>query len=839
MPVIVEYLKYALFTTTVLLAPLALAERSEEHKVDKFRQLGQALRDPNVYRNAGGSPGPNYWQQSVDYDIDARLDEDRRRVDATETITYTNASPDSLRYLWVQLDQNRFRTDSLEERSRTGGIAEDGVSDQLSYGTLRRHQSKQDVAYGFELKQVADGRGRALPYTVVDTMMRIDLPRPLRPGAQTQLTIEWGFQIPDREALRSRGGYEWFEESDTYLYFLAQWFPRMAAYTDYASWHNKAFLGRGEFTLEFGDYDVALTVPADHVVSSTGVLTNANSVLTAQQRQRLQQARSADKPVFIVTPEEAAANEAERAAGEKTWRFSAKNVRDFAWASSRKFIWDAQGYKQEAEQGAPEEVLAMSFYPNEAEPIWSQYSTQAVIHTMEVYSRFSFPYPYPTAQSVNTWEYGGMEYPMITFNGYRPKPIKESEREGLVKGAPNATYSRSTKHALIGVIIHEIGHIYFPMTVNSDEREWTWMDEGLNSFLEHLAELEWEENWYYFEEQLSLLDRIGPYMMSETQVPIMTQSDSVLQFGPNAYTKPAAALVVLRETVMGRELFDFAFKEFSRRWRFKRPTPADFFRTMEDASGVDLDWFWRGWFYSTDHVDVGIASVREYQVSSHDPSVESPLRRQRDSQRYPEPIEQIRNREEGIVPRVERIEGLRDFYNENDPYTVSNKETNDYQALLESLEPWERRVLERAVAAQEFIYFIDFENVGGLLTPLPLKLTYADDSVEDYEVPVEVWRRNSERVTKLLILPQQLKSIELDPRHQTADTNRANNHFPQVLEPSRIELYKWQDESRDLMKDMLYELKEAEAKPVPLSSNSAGSKPNSSATASPAPSATP
>jgi len=398
-----------------------------------------------------------------------------------------------------------------------------------------------------------------------------------------------------------------------------------------------------------------------------------------------------------------------------------------------------------------------------------------------------------------------------------------------VKDAPSSTYSRATKHALIGVIIHEIGHIYFPMTVNSDERQWTWMDEGLNSFLEHLAELEWEENWYYYQDRRSLLDRIGPYMMSENQVPIMTQSDSVLQFGPNAYTKPAAALVVLRETVMGRELFDFAFKEFSRRWRFKRPTPTDFFRTMEDASGVDLDWFWRGWFYSTDHVDVGIASVREYQVSSMDPMIEAPLRKKDDAVKYPEPIEQIRNREEGLVPRIERIDGLRDFYNDNDPYIASNKDVNDYKTLIEGLEPWEQRVLQRAVEAGEFVYFIDFENVGGLLTPLPLQLEFEDGTKEAYEVPVEIWRRNSELVTKLLVLPRKLKAIELDPRHQTADTNRANNHFPQVLEPSRLELYKWQDETRDLMKDMLYELKEDDDKAMPLEPVGA----NSSATPSP------
>ena len=693
----------------LLLVPLSWAEKAGTTDVDKFRQLGYLLRDPNVYRTADGGPGPQYWQQRVDYKIKAKLDENKREISAQESITYTNGSPHSLNFLWLQLDQNRFKSNSLENRSQTRAVSEEG-GDQVSFARLRAHQAQQDQEFGYRISKVANANGNALAYTIVDTMMRVDLPQTLKPGAKVVLQIEWSFSIVSRDAMNSRGGYEWFEENDTYLFFLSQWFPRMVAYTDYTSWQHKQFLGRGEFTLEFGDYDVELTVPSDHIVASTGALANPKEVLSSVQRQRLADAEDADSPVFVVTPDEALENEKEESGQVKTWRFVAENVRDFAWASSRKFVWDAQGHQQENAKNKT--VLAMSFYPNEAEPIWSQYSTQAVIHTLEVYSRFSFPYPYPTAQSVNTWKSGGMEYPMITFNGYRPSKIDEGEKKDLAEQSPTETYSRSIKHRLIGVIIHEIGHIYFPMTVNSDERQWTWMDEGINSFLEHLAELEWEENFHSYASTPSILDRIGPYMKGAGQVPVMTQSDSILQFGPNAYTKPAAALVVLRETVMGRELFDFAFKEYSRRWRFKRPTPADFFRTMEDASGVDLDWFWRGWFYSTDHVDVEIAAVREYQVSSKNPEVDLPAQHDVDQQRHPEPIEQQRNRAEGRTSRVDRVPGLRDFYNTNDKYTVSNQARNDYTSYIESLEPWERRVLERAVQANDYIYFIDFVNKG-------------------------------------------------------------------------------------------------------------------------------
>ena len=805
-----------LFAVTIFTLALPLVAQADAIRqtkgdfYDAFRQLDVDLPTPNVYRSASGAPGPLYWQQRVDYDIEVVLDEKRRHITASETVRYTNNSPDTLRYLWIQLDQNRFRRDSLENKTRTAtdptAILDKKNRDVITFGELAREQASRDEPYGFEIGEVTDSRGRAMPHTIVDTMMRIDLPEPLAPGARTSFSIDWSFYIVDNPRIGARSGFEHFPETDSYIYFIAQWFPRLAAYTDYMGWQHKAFIGRGEFTLEFGDYKVAITVPFDHIVSASGELQNASDVLSSEQRQRLAQARRADRPLFIVTPEEAAENEKEASVGTRTWVFKADNVRDFAWASSRKFIWDAMIHRQE-DRRVPE-VLAMSFYPNEAEPIWSQYSTHAVVHTMEVYSRFSFPYPYPTAQSVNTWKSGGMEYPMITFNGYRPEPFEQND-DDPIDNPPDNTYSRRIKYGLIGVIIHEIGHVYFPMTVNSDERQWTWMDEGINSFLEYLAEVEWEDDFPAYRPEISILDYIVPYMLSENQVPIMTNSESIPQFFDNAYSKPTAALIVLRETVMGRELFDFAFKEYSTRWKFRRPTPADLFRTMEDASGVDLDWFWRGWFYSTDHVEVAISDVREYQVSSKNPDTEFPLQRDEDALLHPETLTQQRNREEGRTTRVERMPELDDFYNEHDRFTPSNEDRNSFSELLESLEDQERETLRRAIEEKHFVYFIDFVNSGGLPTPLPLFITNADGSKELMMVPAEIWRRNHRQVTKLLIRDKAMTAIELDPRHETADTDFSNNHFPRRIAQSRIDLYKAEEDDRDLMRGMLQKLREA------------------------------
>ena len=773
---------------------------SATDQVSKFRQLGTELPSPNIYRSASGAPGPAYWQQQVDYVMDVELDEDKKRIIASEKINYVNNSPDTLRYLWVALDQNRFKDGSMARMSEIASAAgtrrdRAGSGDNYSFAALMRAQGFADQNHGFEFTLVGDGDGNALDYTVNDTMMRIELDPPLESGEATTLQIDWEHNIIDEVNIGGRGGWEYFEEDDNYIFGLAQWFPRLASYTDYTGWQNKQFLGRGEFTLEFGDYEVNLTVPEDHIVSATGVLQNPRQVLTAQQRRRLDSANTKE-PVFIVTPEEAEDNEKTKASGTKTWKFKAENVRDFAWSSSRKYIWDAMLFEQDDEKNPV--VTAMSFYPKEAEPIWSKYSTHAVVHTMDVYNKFAFNYPYPVAQSVNSWERGGMEYPMITFNGYRPTPGKDGK---------DPTYSRDTKYGLIGVIIHEVGHIYFPMVVNSDERRWTWMDEGLNTFLEYMAEYEWEENFPIRGGYQNPLDQITRYMQSSNQVPIMTQSDSVLQFGPNAYAKPAAALIVLRETVMGREQFDYAFREYSRRWKFKRPTPADFFRTMEDASAVDLDWFWRGWFFDTDYVDMGISSVREYRISTQDPEIEFDKDRTEDSNNYPENIVQRRNRDEGIEPYIERFPDTVDFYNENDKFTVTNKDRNKFKSFMDGLQDDEKAAYKRAIKENPYIYFVDFKNHGGLISPLPLKLTYADGTVEELTIPAEIWRRDSQNVTKLIVRDKKIDTIDLDPAHQTADANYDNNSYPPVLRSSRLELYKSNRQRKDLMADMLVELK--------------------------------
>ena len=776
---------------------------------DKFRQLDEVLPTPNVYRNAAGEPGHQYWQQQVDYDIDVKLLEGERRIEAKETITYHNNSPDTLKYLWIQLDQNKFRDDSMSALTTTfGGIGNRGPATEaasgskpakLSMGALRRQQFVEDNELGYTISRVEDKSGNDLRHTTVGTLMRVDLATPLKPGKKVTFDIDFAFNIVEEDAVSARAGYEHFpddeREGGNDIFLLAQWFPRLAAYTDYEAWTNKEFIGRGEFTLEFGNYEVDITVPADHIVSSTGELQNPKDVLTKTQRDRLKKAEKADRIVFVVTPEEAIENEKEGTSKLKTWTFKAENVRDFAWASSRKFAWDARGYQQGGDTQPL--VMAMSFYPKEGGELWQKYSTESIIHTMDVYSRFSFDYPYPVAQSVNG-PVGGMEYPMITFNG----PRTELQDDG------SRTYSLAEKRFLIGVVIHEVGHIYFPMTVNSDERQWTWMDEGLNSFLDGVAGREWDPTIPWGVEPRD----ITGYMKSQTQVPIMTQSDSVLRLGPNAYTKPAAALNILRETILGRELFDFAFKEYAQRWMFKRPTPSDFFRTMEEASGVDLDWFWRGWFYSTDHVDISLDSVYKLRLNTEDPDIDFGRERQTEMEK-PQSLTVIRNKEEGKELWVDRFDDISDFYDENDRYTVTNKERNSYQKFLKGLEPWERTAFERAVREDKNYYVLNFSNHGGLVMPIILELAYEDGSTEEMRIPAEIWRRTPKAVSKLIVTEKdkELVSVTIDPHWETADVNVENNHYPRRIIPSRIEAYKGKSrnsyEYRDLMQDSKTELK--------------------------------
>jgi len=755
---------------------------------DKFRQLNEYLPTPNVYRNAAGAPGHEYWQQQADYKIDVTLDDEKQRLSADATIKYYNNSPDSLRYLWVQLDQNQFAKGSLSQGRKTAGVAKtkgEAKDKKISYRAYQLYQHERKFKGGHDILAVKDSGGADLPYTIVETMMRIDLASPLRPGENMEFSISWAYNIVDLKVYFARSGYEYFEDDGNYVYQMAQWFPRMAAYTDYEGWNNKQFFNHGEFTLEFGDYDVSITVPADHVVASTGVLQNPNQVLTDEQQDRLKKARKSDKPVLIVSPEEALENQKSRAKTTKTWRFKAENVRDFAFASSRKFIWDAMGVYQ------PENdltVMAMSFYPDEANPLWGQYSTHAVAHTMRVYNKYALIYPYPVTNSVHG-KIGGMEYPMMTFNGYRPTTHDDGTK----------TYDRRTKYGLISVIIHEVGHIYFPMIVNSDERQWSWMDEGLNTFLQFLTEQEWEEN---YPSRRGEPYNIINYMKSSNQVPIMTNSESILQFGNNAYGKPATALNILRETVIGRELFDFAFREYSRRWQYKRPTPADFFRTMEDATAVDLDWFWRGWFYTTDNVDISLDDVRLYRLDTKNPEIEEVLKRKKDKDR-PHTLTEQRN--EGMERYIDSRKELKDFYNENDKFTVTNKQRNTYTSLLDGLEDWEKDLLND----ESLIYVMDFTNKGGLVMPIILDVTYEDDSREEIRLPAEIWVKNTKHVNKLIITEKKIKSVTVDPHLETADVNTFNNHFPRKIEESRLELFK-RKKARDLMKEIKTPLKDDE-----------------------------
>ena len=753
---------------------------------DKFRQLDELLPTPGVTRNAAGAPGHAYWQQRADYKLRVTLDEASRAISGAGTVTYHNNSPDTLSYLWVQLDQNMFRSDSdnrkittLPSRSAWQARGIDGVK----FDALRFTLEAGKFAGGIDIQSVTGSDGRALAHTINKTMMRIDLPQPLKPGAKVSFNVAWRFNIPEMNVLGRRMGFERFKDGND-IYEIAQWFPRMAAYYDAAGWQNAQYLGDGEFTLEFGDYDVAITVPSDHIVAATGELQNAGEVLTSTQRGRLQQAKTAGKPVMIVSQAEAQATEKGRATGNRTWRFNAKNVRDFAFASSRKFIWDAQGIKS-----GKQDVMAMSYYPAEANPLWEKYSTPAVIHTIEQYNKYSFDYPYPVAISVNG-PVGGMEYPMLSFNGRRP--VKDAKTGAL-------TYSQAAKYGLISVIIHEVGHNYFPMIVNSDERQWTWMDEGMNSFLQFLAEQAWEENYPARRgEPRDIVD----YMRSTNQAPIMTNAESTLQRGANAYAKPATAFNILRETVLGRELFDFAFKEYAERWKFKRPTPADFFRTMEDSSGTDLDWFWRGWFYTTDAVDISVDGISEYTVSSKDPEVEKAWQRAR---RAAEPVSVTDQRNQGMPRRVDAHPELKDFYNEHDEFTVTNKDRNKFAETTADLEDWEKALLKEG----KHLTLVDFSNRGGLVMPLIVELTLKSGQKTIERIPAEVWRYSPAKITKLFVTDEPIVGLTQDPYWETADIDVSNNSWPRKATPSRLELFKTERDPNNLMRDAATPLKAA------------------------------
>jgi hypothetical protein len=765
--------------------------------VAKFQQLDALLPTATSQRAASGAPGAGYWQNQADYEIDVELDDEQRTITGRATVTYHNASPDVLDYLWVQLDQNYL---SHHADSRLVPNTKRGVDPQkFTYSALDRLLAQEKYDGEMKLGEVTDAQGKELPHTKVKTMLRLDLPAPLASGETFVFKIAWSYPINDCKRINARTGYEFFEKDGNCVYTIAQWFPRMAAYTDYAGWINKQFLGTGEFTLEFGDYTVRITVPEDHLVAATGVLTNPEEVLSPLQRERLEKAQQENKkPVFIVTREEAEAAEKTKAKGKKTWEFQAAEVRDFAFASSRKFVWDAMAVEGHTHPPTPKRdggiadrmyrapVMAMSMYPKEGMPLWDKYSTHAIAHAIQQFSRFTFDYPYPVAWSIHGPVFG-MEYPMICFNGPRP------EADG--------TYSKRTKYALIGVVIHEVGHNFFPMIVNSDERQWTWMDEGLNSFVQTLAQEAWENE---YPQRYDARDLVS-YMRLADRVPVMTNSESIADLGNNAYAQPAVALNLLREHVLGRELFDHAFKTFAQRWMFKRPTPADFFRTLEDASGVDLDWFWRGWFYSVDHVDVAIDQVKWLQLDSRDPAVEKPKAEQEKKQR---PQTSTRELNADLPKRVEQFPELKDFYDDYDEATVLPSDQKKYEALLNELKSEE--IDPALLKTTQNFYLIEFSNVGGLITPLILQLDYADGSSEELKLPAEIWRFNTEKATKLIMTPKELTRVVFDPREELVDTDIENNHWPRRPVKSRFQLFK-EEKANNPMK----ELKTAPAETTP------------------------
>ena len=743
----------------IITIPAILFGQNPNLNYNKFKQLKEEVATPNVYRTASGAPGHQYYQNEADYVMNIFLNDQNQKLTGSETIKYHNNSPDQLEYLWIQLDQNKRAQNSDSYKIQTGDIK--------SIDTRSIKNMDPEFEGGFNITTVTNSDGSPLSYTIHQTMMRINLSKPLLPKESFEFNIDWWYNINDRLEIGGRSGYEYFEEDNNYLYTIAQFFPRMCVYNDTEGWQNKQFLGTGEFTLPFGDYDVKISVPTDHIVAATGELVNAKEILSSEQIERLEKAKNSEKePVFIVNEKEAIKNEKGVKKGIKVWHYKAENVRDFGWASSRKFIWDAMIVRQPSK-----DVLAMSFYPKEGNPLWEQYSTKVVAHTLKCYSKYTFDYPYPVAISVHT-KWIGMEYPMICFNGGRP------EKDG--------TYSKRTKYGMIGVIIHEVGHNYFPMIINSDERQWTWMDEGLNTFLQYLTEQEFEKG---YPSRRGPAYKIVNYMKGDKDriSPIMTNSESIHQFGNNAYGKPATAMNILRETIMGRELFDYAFKMYSNRWMFKHPNPEDLFRSLEDASSIDLDWFWRGWFYSTDHVDISLDNIKYYRINDQNPVTNKADKKINFTEVYNKDISNQRNKE--MVTYRENDKGLEDFYTSYDPFKATQKEIKKYEKFKENLNEDELEIIN----SNQHFYELEFSNIGGLVMPIILDFTFSDNTNKIVKIPAEIWKKNSSQITKVFAFDKEVNSVELDPFMETADTDRSNNFWPPKMEPSKFELYKYKN----------------------------------------------
>jgi hypothetical protein len=739
---------------------------------NRFEQLGTILPTPNEYRTASGAPGPKYWQQRVDYDINCELDEPTRKLTGKETITYFNNSPDNLTYLWLQLDENEHSS-----VNNSGYQNSNAMPKSLSDADLQRMLTggKLDKEYGDNITKVTNAAGGALKYTINKTMMRVELPQVLKPGQQFIFKVEWNYNIIERTKYGGRGGFEYFPEDGNDLYTMTQWYPRLCVYSDFQGWQNHQFVGSGEFALTFGNFKVAMTVPADHVVMGTGQCQNYQAVLSPAQFARWQTAQNAKEPTEVVTLDEAKAREKQKSTQKKTWIFKADMVRDFAWGSSRKFVWDAMPAYVEGKK-----VMCMSAYGKEAYPLYKKFSTKAVAHTIKTYSKFTIPFPYPVAQSIEAAN--GMEYPMICFNFGR------CEKDG--------SYSEGTKNGMLGVVIHEVGHNFFPMIINSDERQWTWMDEGLNSFCEYLTEELWD-NKYPVSKGPAY--KITDYMkLPKDQLePIMTNSENIIQFGPNAYSKPATGLNILRETIIGRENFDYAFREYARRWAFKHPTPADLFRTMEDASAEDLDWFWRGWFYGTEPCDISLDTVKWASLSTEstpsgrttDGSITQPV--SKPLLNTFDDISKVRNREDkNIVFATDADLALRDFYWRYDR-GLAKVDSTPFKVTLPAQVPDTFTAdQKRNIAGGKFLYELTFSNKGGLVMPIIIEWTFKDGTKQVDRIPVQIWRKNENKVTKAFAKDKEVASIKLDPMRETADINESNNGWNVTAEPSKFTLFK-------------------------------------------------
>jgi hypothetical protein len=755
--------------------PVALAQNAPS-QLDAFRPIDDLLRAPNDVRTVTGRPGPAYWQQRADFDISVTVDPETLSYTGELTVDYTNNSPDTLDEIYFLLDQNRFEHPAaarfmqrLDRVSRRGGIdPEAGVPAKW----LRRWQQAENSEFGFRDITV-EFDGAPVDFTIDGTLMRIDLPEELESGDSISLDIGFAANLVDADAFDARSGYELLEDG-TPIIGLAHWFPRPAAYTDYRGWHVEPFIEQGEMTTEFGDYRVEITVPANYVVASTGMLDNPTEVLTETERQRLSSARRGyNAPVQIVTESEAEARRAETTDGMKTWVFKAISVRDFAFSASPAFLWDAMAVRQRSP--ANPRVMAMSYYPSEGLPVWQRFSTEAVAHTIEIYGEALFTYPYPQATAVNGVINSGMEYPMISFNGPRPHP--ENARDGV--------YTARDKYRVIGIVIHETGHFWMPMIVNSDERLYMWLDEGLNTFMEMRANLLWEPT---FDEGIRRRAMI-PYMTSQSDQPIMSTADSLIGRGQNAYVKPTTALFVLRELVLGREAFDRAFQAYARAWAFKRPTPTDFFRMMEQESGRDLDWFWRGWFFGTDHVDVSADAITVYDFADKDPEAIAAFEREEAGMGLLWKSFEARNEEEGIRYRTDRRTDLRDVYTENDRYTPLASEKASWEAELQSLDAADRAAYDRALREGLKLNVVTLVNRGGLPTPVPMEITYEDGSTERVELPVHIWRLTLDgTVRQLFAGPKAIASVRLDPDNLTVDADLANNVFPREVDRRPIRL---------------------------------------------------